>query len=76
MARSVTVPVLIVIWLLMAYSVPLPSFLLLSLVKAVTGNFTPAVLKRSTTLARSFWATVNSTVVGLIVVMTASPGAR
>ena len=72
-ARSVTVPVAVAIWLLTAYSVPVASRRLLSLLYTSTGSRAPA-LKRCSTRPSAFCGTLNSTVVGFIVVMTAMPG--
>ena len=71
-ARSMTVPVLVAIWLPMAYSAPVAIFLVLSLLYAVTGSLSP-LRKRPMMRASASCATVNSTVVGLIVVITAMP---
>ena len=72
-ARSVTVPVAVAIWLLIAYSVPVASCRALSLLNTVTGSCAPALV-RCSTMSSAVCGTVNCTVVGFIVVMTAMPG--
>ena len=66
-------PVLVAIWLLIAYSEPVASCWLLSLLNTVTANGVP-VLKRCSTVLSEFCGTVNCTVVGFMVVMVTMPG--